>query len=76
MPVFIGGSDIDPWVSHDLILDTAAVFQRMGAEVDLRTYPGMAHTINADEIARGREILENASPHIDVKEIGWQPTRA
>ena len=75
-PVFIGGSDVDPWVSHDLILDTAAVFQRMGAEVDLRTYPGMAHTINADEIARVREILENASPHIDVKEIGWQPTRA
>jgi glyoxalase family protein len=60
MPVFIGGSDVDPWVSHDLIIDTASVFRRMGAEVDFRTYPGMTHTINADEISCVREMLENA----------------
>ena len=59
MPVFMGGSDIDPWVSHDLMVDTAAVFQNMGAEVDFRTYPGMSHTINADEISSVREMLSN-----------------
>lgn len=62
MPVFIGGSDVDPWVSHDLISGTAAVFQNMGAKVDFRTYPGMAHTVNDDEISRVREMLANTSP--------------
>ena len=62
MPVFIGGSDVDPWVSHELISDTAAVFQKMGAKVDFRTYPGMGHTINEDEISRVRDMLANTSP--------------
>lgn len=60
MPVFIGGSDVDPWVSHDLLTDTAAVFERMGARVDFRTYPGMGHTINQDEIERVRTMLANS----------------
>ena len=58
MPVFIGGSDVDPWVSHDLISGTAAVFQKMGAKVDFRTYPGMAHTVNQDEIESVRAMLK------------------
>lgn len=63
MPVFIGGSNVDPWVSHDLISDTATVFQKMGAEVDFRTYQGMAHTVNQDEIDAVRAILANANSH-------------
>ena len=61
MPVFIGGSDIDPWVSHDLMHDTARVFENMGADVDFRTYPGMAHTINQDEINAVKLLLGDAS---------------
>jgi predicted esterase len=61
MPVFIGGSDVDPWVPHDLLTETASVFQRMNAEVDLRTYPGMAHTVNQDEIDAVRTMLRNAT---------------
>lgn len=57
MPVFIGSSDVDPWVSHDLIVDTAKVFEKMGAKVDLRTYPGMTHTINQDEIDAVRNMF-------------------
>ena len=63
MPVFIGGSDIDPWVSHDLISDTASVFQKMGADVDFRTYPGMAHTVNQDEIDSVQAMLASANSH-------------
>jgi predicted esterase len=59
MPVFIGGSDVDPWVAHELIADTAAVFERMGARVDFRTFSGMAHTVNQDEIAAVRDMLAN-----------------
>ena len=61
MPVFMGGSDIDPWVSHDLMHDTARVFENMGADVDFRTYPGMAHTINQDEINAVKLLLGDAS---------------
>ncbi len=57
MPVFIGGSDVDPWVSHDLIRDTASLFEEMGAEVDFQTYPGMGHTVNEDEIERVQKML-------------------
>jgi len=67
MPVFIGGSDVDPWVPHELILDTAAVFHRMGADLDLRIYPGMPHTINADEISRVQEMLANTLPIKDER---------
>ena len=63
MPVFIGGSDVDPWVSHDLISDTASVFQKMGADVDFRTYPGMAHTVNQDEIDSVQAMLASANSH-------------
>jgi predicted esterase len=57
MPVFIGGSDVDPWVKHDLLIETAGIFKKMGANVDFRTYPGMGHTVNQDEIDAVRAML-------------------
>lgn len=66
MPVFIGGSDVDPWVTHDLLSDTASVFKKMEANVDFRTYPGMGHTINQDEIDNVRAILLNAKQMSEV----------
>ena len=57
MPVFIGGSDVDPWVAYDFIQDTAETFEQMDAQVDFQTYPGMAHTVNQDEIDRVRAML-------------------
>ncbi len=57
MPVFIGGSDVDPWVSHDWMVEAARSFERMGARVDFRTYPGMSHTVNTDEIEAVRGML-------------------
>ncbi len=57
MTVFIGGSDVDPWVPHDLLKDTAKVFKELGAEVDFRTYPGMRHTVNQEEVERARGLV-------------------
>ena len=57
VPVFIGGSDVDPWVNHDLMVQSAGVFEELGAKVEFRTYPGMPHTINEDEINAVREML-------------------
>jgi predicted esterase len=59
MPVFIGGSDVDPWVSHDWMAQTARNFERMGAQVDFRTYPGMSHSINQDEVGAVRGMLRD-----------------
>ena len=49
-PIFIGCSDIDPHIPLDRVRESVAVFRRMGASVDERIYPRMAHTIIADEI--------------------------
>lgn len=59
MPVFIGASDVDPWVPYELVEETAQVFRSLGAAVDLRMYPGMAHTLNDDEIEAVRDIISN-----------------
>lgn len=65
MPVFIGGSDVDPWVSHDLFSDTASLFRKMDADVDFRTYPGMGHIVNQDEIESVRAMLLKAKQRFD-----------
>ena len=36
---------------------TAEALTALGAAVDLRVYPGMPHTVNADEIAAVRALL-------------------
>lgn len=49
-PVFLGCSDIDAHIPVERVDESAAVFERMGAAVTKRIYPGMGHTINQDEI--------------------------
>jgi phospholipase/carboxylesterase len=56
-PVFLGTSDIDAHVPVDAVRDSARALEAMGAEVDLRIYPGMGHIVNEDEIAAVRSLL-------------------
>lgn len=49
-PVFMGCSDVDFHIPAERVRYSAEVLQRMGAEVTLRFYPGMGHTINTDEL--------------------------
>jgi predicted esterase len=60
MPVFIGGSDVDPWIPDELQHETAQVLERMGAEVEFKIYDGMPHTVNQDEIERVKSFLNEA----------------
>lgn len=64
MPVFLGAGDPDPHVPFTRVQETAAVFEQMGAVVNIRRYPGMAHTINEDELESCRALLRGiiASP--------------
>lgn len=59
-PVFLGCSDVDAHIPKERVEETAAVLERLGAQVTMRLYPGMGHTINADEIERGRVLLHSA----------------
>jgi predicted esterase len=56
-PVFLGTSDPDPHVPVERVEETQQVLEKMGAEVDLRTYPGMPHTVNDEELGVCREML-------------------
>jgi predicted esterase len=57
-PVFLGTSDPDPHVPFARVQETQQVLEKMGATVDLRRYPDMPHTVNEDEIAACRAMLE------------------
>ncbi len=57
-PVFLGSSDPDPHVPWTRVQETAEVLGALGANVDLRRYPGMGHTINAEEIAAAKAMLD------------------
>jgi phospholipase/carboxylesterase len=51
-PVFFGCSDVDPHIPEERVHASADVFERLGADVTKRLYPGMGHTINQDESER------------------------
>ncbi|HEY9467929.1 MAG TPA: dienelactone hydrolase family protein [Vicinamibacterales bacterium] len=59
-PVFIGSSDIDPHVPLERVQESTTIFRRMNAIVDERIYPGMGHTINADELQAAEALLAAA----------------
>lgn len=48
-PAFFGCSDVDPHIPAERVHASADVFERLGADVTKRLYPGMGHTINQDE---------------------------
>jgi phospholipase/carboxylesterase len=54
-PVFLGCSDVDPYIGKVRVEEAAQVYQLMDAAVELRFYPGMGHMVNEDEIA---ELIE------------------
>jgi len=56
-PVFLGTSDPDPHVPFARVEETEVVLARMGAQVELRRYAGMPHTINQDELDVCRALL-------------------
>jgi predicted esterase len=57
-PVFLGCSDVDSHIPLQRVEETAAVFERMGATVTTRIYPGMGHTVNGDEVEFIRGLIK------------------
>lgn len=57
-PIFIGANDPDPHIPWPRVVETEATLRRMGAEVELRRYPGVPHTVVEDEIDACRALLQ------------------
>lgn len=62
VPAFAGCSDVAPHIPLARVERTAAVLRSLGADVRLRVYPGFGHTVNADEVAAARAVLDRAVP--------------
>ena len=56
-PVFLGCSDVDGHVPKARVDESAVVFERMGAAVTKRVYPGMGHLVNEDELEFARSVM-------------------
>ncbi len=56
-PVFLGCSNVDPYIPRASVMESAQVLSGLGAEVETKIYPGLGHTINADEIRAIRTRL-------------------
>ncbi|MHB1225193.1 MAG: alpha/beta hydrolase [Gemmatimonadaceae bacterium] len=56
-PVFLGCSDVDGHIPAARVRDSAEVLRLLGGDVTMRLYPGMGHTVNADEIDAVRAML-------------------
>ena len=56
-PIFIGTSDPDPHVPVQRVLATEAQLKKMNANVQVKVYPNMGHTINDDEIKWANELV-------------------
>ena len=56
-PVFLGCSDIDPHIPAARVRETATVLEGMGADVTMRLYPGLGHTVNRDEVDAVNRML-------------------
>ena len=57
-PVFLGCSDVDPHIPKERVIEAGEVLERMGAQVTVRLYPNMAHTVSLDEIHSAAQIVE------------------
>ena len=56
-PVFLGCSDRDPHIPLERVHETAEMFRRDDASVDLRIFPNMGHTVNREEIEAVRDLI-------------------
>jgi len=56
-PLFLGSGDSDPNIPKRRVDEAARVFEALGAVVRKEIYAGLTHAMNADEVAKAREML-------------------
>ncbi len=58
-PVFLGCSDVDPYIPKERVYHTAEVLKALGGKVMVQLYPDMDHTISPAEIDIVRDMMRN-----------------
>lgn len=58
-PVYLGCSDRDAHIPLSSVEESAGILERRGARVAKSIFPGMGHTVNADELAAARQMVLN-----------------
>ncbi|MBA3873532.1 MAG: alpha/beta hydrolase [Anaerolineae bacterium] len=60
-PMFLGCSDKDMHIPKERVIESAAVFRGLGANVIDRLYPNMGHTVNEDELETVSRMMASVS---------------
>jgi phospholipase/carboxylesterase len=55
--MLLTGSDVDDWIPEESTHEAANLFRELGADVQLRIYPGRPHIVSEEEIAEARSFL-------------------
>ncbi len=58
-PVLLACGDADPHIPESHVRDSALSFAALGADVDLRIYPGVGHTVIADQLDALRAMIDH-----------------
>ncbi len=58
-PIFMGCSDVDPHIPKERVNESEEIFQKLGAKVTKKLYPGMGHFVNEDEIKHINSVLNS-----------------
>jgi len=57
-PVFLGCSDVDFHIPKGRVERSATLLQTLHADVTLRLYPNLGHTVNQDEITFVQQLMQ------------------
>jgi phospholipase/carboxylesterase len=55
--IFMGSSDTDPHIPVRRVEESAGILGNLGADVMLRIYPGMGHTVSEEEVMEVRGFM-------------------
>jgi phospholipase/carboxylesterase len=59
-PIFLGCSDVDAHIPKARVEESAALLERLKANVTMRLYPNFGHSINADELELARTLIKGS----------------
>ncbi len=66
-PALFASSDPDQWVPWTRVQESARIFTAMGAQVELRGFPGKPHSVSGEEIEMARQMIERAFADVQAK---------
>ncbi len=59
-PIFLGCSDVDAHIPKTRVQESAALLERLNANVTMRLYSNFGHSINTDELEQARALIKTS----------------